>query len=760
MLQIRRFLSLIIVMLVLHGASALCKPVRVEMLRAAGNLDAGYRDGNLVLQIQLKNYSATTAAVVVDAELRDPHGGTITATATRSFELPAGAAKSFTMKKVVERPAKWTAETPALYSLTLRLTVDGKLESTVRRKVAFRKIEVDGVSLIVNGVHVKPRGVDLRQIPVVRDGTLAGEDLARDIRMMKKANINTVRTSHYPPPPEFLELCDRYGLYVVGEMSFGSGDELLRFPNFRPLPEKRVRATYTHVIFGSDGIVDEDRTPQPEFYEVKKTYTPLFITDREIAVRPGQAKITINLENRYDFTNLHGMKYYWKLLRDYDEINNGTGQYGWIPPHATGTQTLDLDFPARVYIGSVYVLRIVTYDSGGVNTDVTQLRLVPKIDIGAALTFDKEYSISPMPPPARAKIANNMKATRELRISLNVYRKDRLIAEKQLDFAAAPGAGNTIRFENWWKQMPVLPMYGEISAELDVCAKDGYCAVATAVYHQARKLKIFRKESYVIVRNESFDVRLDTRTGLIYAFRAGDMFDRISGPELNAWRPPHVVELTPPSFESYPMFPLHEDLEPKAEGFSIKQHTDESVVIESRVRYADADNPSGYFIVNYKYNILCSGEVDVEYVIEPAIGEQKLLELGVRFRFPPYYDKLTVTGRGPDTYPHSIKGTETSFLGKMRLIAGASWFESNKTEVSRVDLDGGKTKIRFEPGAPDKKRDSNTRADHNSEETILYFNPWVQSPTMAKSERRPGYAIVVRDGEKFHGEIKVRFLVD
>ncbi len=108
----------------------------------------------------------------------------------------------------------WSAESPRLYRGTL--TSAGGAE-TIELAIGFRRVEiVDGV-LVVNGSRVFFRGVNRHEHHPDTGRALDRETMLRDIRMMKQHNINAVRTSHYPPHPEFLRLCDEYGLWVVEE---------------------------------------------------------------------------------------------------------------------------------------------------------------------------------------------------------------------------------------------------------------------------------------------------------------------------------------------------------------------------------------------------------------------------------------------------------------------------------------------------------------------------------------------------------------
>ncbi|PSL06970.1 beta-galactosidase [Haloactinopolyspora alba] len=113
---------------------------------------------------------------------------------------------------VVGEVEPWTAETPRLYEGELVTAAE-----RVRLRIGFRTVEVaDGV-LRVNGRRVLLRGVNRHEFHPDRGRALTGQDMLDDVLLMKRHNVNAVRTSHYPPHPRFLELCDEYGLYVVDE---------------------------------------------------------------------------------------------------------------------------------------------------------------------------------------------------------------------------------------------------------------------------------------------------------------------------------------------------------------------------------------------------------------------------------------------------------------------------------------------------------------------------------------------------------------
>ncbi|MBQ4629412.1 MAG: glycoside hydrolase family 2 [Clostridia bacterium] len=113
----------------------------------------------------------------------------------------------------VENPHLWNAEKPYLYDLVFTCK-----NEVIRQKVGFRKIEISEKSeLLINGVSVKLKGVNHHDTHPETGWTMSEEDMRRDLELMKKLNINTIRTSHYPPHPKFLSMCDEMGFYVMLE---------------------------------------------------------------------------------------------------------------------------------------------------------------------------------------------------------------------------------------------------------------------------------------------------------------------------------------------------------------------------------------------------------------------------------------------------------------------------------------------------------------------------------------------------------------
>ncbi len=122
------------------------------------------------------------------------------------------------METTIENPAKWTAETPNLYRLVLALhDPKGHLVEVVGCNIGFREIAIRNGQLLVNGQPIRLRGVNRHEHHPQYGHAVPLETMVQDIKLMKQANMNAVRTAHYPNDPRWYDLCDQYGMYVIDE---------------------------------------------------------------------------------------------------------------------------------------------------------------------------------------------------------------------------------------------------------------------------------------------------------------------------------------------------------------------------------------------------------------------------------------------------------------------------------------------------------------------------------------------------------------
>ncbi len=143
----------------------------------------------------------------------------------------------------VDNPQLWTAETPYLYTLRTTLLQKDKALQTFEHRFGFRELTIDGNVLKLNGQPIKLRGVTCHSTDSKTAKVIDETSMLRDMRLMKEASVNYIRTSHYPREPRFYELADSLGFYIIDEVPFGYGDKNLRDSNFYPVLQQRAQAT-------------------------------------------------------------------------------------------------------------------------------------------------------------------------------------------------------------------------------------------------------------------------------------------------------------------------------------------------------------------------------------------------------------------------------------------------------------------------------------------------------------------------------------
>jgi len=188
-------------------------------------LDSTLRRGTLTVDVSLAHAGPGRAeAVRVGALLLGPDGSAALR-APLGARLAAGMAAetTLTLSADVPSPERWTAETPRLYTVVLALmNARGDTTEVIAQRVGFRRVEVRGGLLLVNNVPIRLRGVNRHEHDPATGRYVTPASMRRDVELMKQANMNAVRTSHYPNDPRWYDLADEYGLYVIDEANVES----------------------------------------------------------------------------------------------------------------------------------------------------------------------------------------------------------------------------------------------------------------------------------------------------------------------------------------------------------------------------------------------------------------------------------------------------------------------------------------------------------------------------------------------------------
>jgi len=179
-----------------------------------------YRDGRLRLQVEL--YNATRRKQGVELHVSVLDGDEAVFAESRSKTLERGSTV-VELEGLIPSVQAWSAEVPGLYTLALELRDDsGQPLEAVVHKIGFRSVEIANGRFMVNGKPVKLKGANLHEHHHETGHVLDEATMLKDIRLMKAANLNAVRTSHYPFPERFYELTSEHGLYVVDEANIES----------------------------------------------------------------------------------------------------------------------------------------------------------------------------------------------------------------------------------------------------------------------------------------------------------------------------------------------------------------------------------------------------------------------------------------------------------------------------------------------------------------------------------------------------------
>lgn len=175
-----------------------------------------YTDAELCTDLYFRNYGEETQ---VETEVT-LIGSKEISIGKESLTLSPGK-NTLSFKKLIKEPELWSSEKPNLYTLLFKITCSN--ETTYKAvRIGFRQIEIQGEKILVNGKPLMIRGVNRHDYDPDNGWAVPYERYIQDLNIMKRCNINSIRTSHYPNDPVFYDLCDEYGFYVLDECDLES----------------------------------------------------------------------------------------------------------------------------------------------------------------------------------------------------------------------------------------------------------------------------------------------------------------------------------------------------------------------------------------------------------------------------------------------------------------------------------------------------------------------------------------------------------
>lgn len=327
------------------------KDHRLLDVRVETELKNNYKDGALNITAKLQGNTLAYFG------LYDPDGKEVIVTGTDNVKN--GVAK---YQLRVKNVRKWSAETPNLYTLVVSPIQNGGQYAPyeiVQVKVGFRKVEIKNKQFLVNGQPVLLKGADRHEMDPDEGYNVSEQRMIQDIMMMKRMNINAVRTCHYPDDPRWYDLCDKYGLYVVAEANqeshgFGYGDDAAaKKPEFaKQIMERNqhnVSMFFNHpsIVTWSMGnetvmgdnflqaykwIKSQDKTRPVQYEQARRgegtdIFCPMYYpvaASEKYAKDPNSPMPLIQCEYNHTMGNSGGnLSDYWDLIRKYPILQGG-----------------------------------------------------------------------------------------------------------------------------------------------------------------------------------------------------------------------------------------------------------------------------------------------------------------------------------------------------------------------------------------------------------------------------------------------------
>ena len=679
-------------------------PLHLKDIFITPDLDEAYRDGSLNVVAQVSRNSGT-----VELELKDKAGNIVEKTSVK----PDGKGIVRT-EMAVKNPAKWSAEEPNLYTLLLTLKNNaGKVLEVVPQRVGFRKIELKKElgQVWVNGQPVLFKGADRHELDPLTGYQVSRERMIEDIRVMKENNLNAVRTCHYPDDPEWYNLCDEYGLYVVCEANIeshgmGYGERTLaKEPAYTKAHLERnqrmVETFKNHpsIIFWSlgneagdgpnfvacyDWIKQRDGSRPVQYEQAgRRAHTdivcPMYadLNWMENFAKSGDSRPLIQCEYAHAMGNsLGGFKEYWDLIRKYPNLQGGF-IWDYIDQSILKKDRYGKDFQAY---GGDFLERPTDYNFsgngicyGGDRDPSPKMQEVKFNYQNISILFEKEGKFT--------VVNKNLFANTDRFRCVAVLQKNGVVVKKQEIETAVPPLSTKdyeIPFailradDKDQKKDPDAEYTLTVSFRLkeDMSWADAGHEVAFGqkiykkipAFHASEKpIRVVHGKVNIGVKGEDFDCLFSMLSGGLVSYRyAGkEMIEKIPMP--NFWRAPVDNDngsMAPARYAQWKIASMYishrnggmfDNVPTKVE------EKDNTVTVT--YTYFMPTTPAGKCQVSY--TVFGDGTIETKLMYDPVEGLPDMPEFGMMFQFNADYDNLTWYGMGSEeTYADRRHGAK------------------------------------------------------------------------------------------------------
>ncbi|EDM26030.1 beta-galactosidase [Lentisphaera araneosa HTCC2155] len=704
------------------------------------DLDQQYQNADFSADIKVKNYSNNKSS---EREIICSIAGLILTAKVPA--LKAGEEKKIHLKTFVKAPRKWSAEAPNLYTVLLRLKEDGKTKQITSTEFGFRKLEINDRTLMLNGQPYLQKGVNRVEHDPVNGHYITKERLEQELILMKKANINAIRTAHFPNNSEFYVLCNRYGFYVQDEANMESSEKRTQDPSWRAVHEERISRmierdkNHPCVITWSMGNEAHPHENMAAMHRVSKRMDDTRPTAYHYQQEPAPYDIIAGGSHkggkgRYFDHNTwvelgkQGVKKPYVRTEGMHAGGNSLGNFKETvevmekSPYISGLHIWDwvnqgilIKDEKGEYIG-------YGGDFGEINSGLTGcfdgIMLSDLSDFGewTELAYcyqnaDFEWSDS---GKKSIKIIN-----KNYFVSLNSFAgswellKDGVVVKsgdfKVPDVApmtsaiiASPVDLSNCSNKNEW----LINIYLNNKSDL-VWAKAGYPVAKeqlivskfkfpTEKTSHSSGIKAVKNGNKTTFSGDSFSVSLNHATGLLENYQFNEKVLLEKGPKLNFWRPPTCNDAG--SREKLNLN-KYEGIWRSRAGLDKLEHKLISLEIEETkitAKHEISGNNNGRFITKSVMIITKDGQISFDYDIKPE-GNKKFMnipslpKIGTQCELPKSIDNMTWYGKGP--YHNYTDRSRSSFIGTFSKTVDEMYINypypqeyGNRTEIRWVSM--------------------------------------------------------------------------
>jgi beta-galactosidase len=664
--------------------------VHVRDLAVETELDPAYQHAMLKVRVAIRNLGAEDAVgCTVRARLLAESPVVEFGT---GVHVGAGEEAVVTMQQAVADPAKWSDEHPHLYTLLITLAdAAGRTLQVVRNRIGFRQVEIREGQLCVNGKAIRIKGVNRHEHDPDSGHTVGLASMLRDIKLMKRFNINAVRTSHYPNDPRWYDLCDVYGVYVFDEAnieSHGVWDRPARDAAWRAAYLERVRGmverdkNHPCVVVWSLGNeaghgpnleaaadwIHRHEPTRPVLYNPAEDLpwvdilSPMYPTvDRleAMAKDPTETRPIVMCEYAHAMGNgPGGLKEYWEAIEDQRRLQGGF-VWDWVDQglrrttrEGEGWFAFGGDYGDEPNDGNFCINGLVDPDRTP-HPGLWELKkmhepvLVQPVDLAAGrLQITNRHAFNDL---GELDAGWSLEADGQVLQSGmlpqpdTVPGKSAMITIPYQEPMLTPGTeywlslSFTLRRETLWAVRGHEVAWAQFPLPF---------ALAPQTRHRQAMPPLLMEENQdtVVVRGPHFALTFDRNTGCIVGWEYRDRSVVCHGPALDLWR-------APTDNDAKNMAARWRDA-----GLDRLQELAREVLGEQvapqvvRVRVEAADEQVGV-TSRYVYTVYGSGDVILEHAVELGKALPPLPRVGVRLIVPGGYERFAWYGLGPhDTY--------------------------------------------------------------------------------------------------------------